>query len=282
MGARAWLAHTQRDLAATLLDAGDPTARPRALALLRSAGETARALGMTRLAAAVERAMPLDCDAGADPEQEGGAWCPAVPAQSVLRHEGEYWTVAFEGRVFRLRNTKGLLLLAYLLRHPRREFHACDLVLVADTPGAGGECGVPPASAAQLAEEGLAVGDPRAGFGTLDRRAKAAYRARLAELGGELEDARACRDAARVIRAQEEIDFLTHELARSFGVDGRARRAGSVAERARLNVTRAIRSAVARIAAHHPALGEHLARTVKTGMFCCYALDPRAAISWLL
>jgi hypothetical protein len=51
-------------------------------------------------------------------------------------------------------------------------------------------------------------------------------------------------------------------------------------ERARVNVTRAISAALKRIAAHHPALGRHLAATVKTGTFCTYTPDPRLPIEW--
>ena len=35
-----------------------------------------------------------------------------------------------------------------------------------------------------------------------------------------------------------------------------------------------------RIATAHPALGEHLARTVRTGTVCSYAPDPRLPSSW--
>jgi len=103
---------------------------------------------------------------------------------------------------------------------------------------------------------------------------------RVAGLRSEVDDARAAHDSARIVRAQEELDFLTRELARCLGLGGRNRPAGSVAERARLNVTKAIRTALTRIAAQDPALGDHLARTIKTGMVCCYAVDPRLCAAW--
>jgi hypothetical protein len=46
-------------------------------------------------------------------------------------------------------------------------------------------------------------------------------------------------------------------LARAVGLRGRARRAGSHAERARINVSRAIAAAPEKIAARHPVLGAH-------------------------
>jgi hypothetical protein len=47
-------------------------------------------------------------------------------------------------------------------------------------------------------------------------------------------------------------------------------------------VTRAIRSALARIREHSTILGEHLDRTVHTGTFCSYMPDPRAPVDWRL
>ncbi|MCB0864722.1 MAG: hypothetical protein KDB58_03315, partial [Solirubrobacterales bacterium] len=53
----------------------------------------------------------------------------------------------------------------------------------------------------------------------------------------------------------------------------------SQAERARLNVTRAIRRTIARIATEDPRLAEGLDRAVSTGSFCSYRpLD--GAESW--
>jgi hypothetical protein len=69
---------------------------------------------------------------------------------------------------------------------------------------------------------------------------------------------------------QREIDALAEELARATGLGRRSRRLGSTAERARVNVTRAIASAIARIRTQHPSLGEHLARTIRTGTSCAY------------
>ena len=47
--------------------------------------------------------------------------------EPLLRHEGEYWTVVYEGTTVRLRSSKGLIYLERLLRHPGRPFHVLDL-----------------------------------------------------------------------------------------------------------------------------------------------------------
>jgi hypothetical protein len=44
-----------------------------------------------------------------------------------------------------------------------------------------------------------------------------------------------------------------------------------------LTVTKRIKAALATIRAHHPSLGTHLARAIKTGHLCTYEPDSQAA-----
>ncbi len=115
----------------------------------------------------------------------------------------------------------------------------------------------------------------------LDSGAKAAYRRRLEELREQMDEAELLQDDGRLERIQTEIDALVSELGRAIGLGGRDRRAASAAEKARLNVTRAIRAAITRIEQAHPAAGHQLDRAVKTGVFCVYAPDPDAPILWV-
>jgi hypothetical protein len=55
----------------------------------------------------------------------------------------------------------------------------------------------------------------------------------------------------------------------------------SESERARVNVTRAIKAALRRIAERDASLAAHLRATIKTGSACCYLPDPRVPIQWL-
>ena len=73
---------------------------------------------------------------------------------------------------------------------------------------------------------------------------------------------------------------MTRELERALGMGGRDRETGSHAERARVNVTRAIRSAIKRIAGYDPELGAELETAVRTGAFCAYEPDPRRPRRW--
>jgi hypothetical protein len=87
---------------------------------------------------------------------------------------------------------------------------------------------------------------------TLDLKARAAYRSRLREIDTELAEAERHNDLGRLDRLQREREALEAELSSAVGLGGRARRAASAAERARLNVTRAIKSAILRIDAIDP------------------------------
>jgi hypothetical protein len=136
-----------------------------------------------------------------------------------------------------------------------------------------------PAAWAQLGVHVSRLGD--AGE-ILDSQAKAAYRQRLDELREELEEAQGCNDSERVTQVQQESDFLTEELTSGVGLGGRDRRAASAAERARVNVTRAIKAALQRLSAHHPTLGLHLSRTITTGTFCSYTPDIHLPSPWKL
>jgi tetratricopeptide (TPR) repeat protein len=175
----------------------------------------------------------------------------ATTEANVFRREGDHWLLVFEGRTERVRDLKGIRYLAQLLAHPGREFHVLDLV------------------AAETGQQ-VPVGD--AGE-MLDERAKSAYRRRLAEIEDDIEQARALADTEREAQADAERDFLVRELARAVGLGGRDRRASSDSERARSGVTRAVRHGIARIGEHHPPLGEHLNRAVRTGTYCAYAPD---------
>jgi hypothetical protein len=258
LGARPWAAHTQHDLARVLRRRSRAGDVEQAKVLDAAALATARRLGMSALEAEIGGLS-----------ESGEA--PAAEADSVasFRREGEYWTVAFDGGTYQIRDSKGMRYLARLLAHPGQEQHALDLARMDDLRG----------SAASPQPDLTADGIGDAGV-RLDPEAKAAYRLRLEELRSEIAEAEDFNDPERGARARQELEFLTDELAGAVGIGGRDRKAASSAERARLSVTRAIRAALTRIAEQSPALGRHFEATIRTGTFCSYNPDPRVPMSW--
>jgi hypothetical protein len=209
--------------------------------------------------------------AGVDPGQisRASSQVPEVSGAAttdcVMRCEGEYWLIAFDGRADRFRHTLGLRYLAELLWHPGCPVRAIDLV-------AAGRATAPRRPDPDVTVRGH-LGD--AGI-AIDATARAEYKRRLAELTVELEDAERANDIGRIPGVRSEIDALTEQLASA----ARGRRVASHAERARVAVTKNLSAAIDRIARRHPALGGHLRVTVKRGYSCAYVPDPRVSIRW--
>jgi hypothetical protein len=224
------------------------------LLVARTLRDAGLALGeRARLAAARDAYQALGLPArAAELEAALGEAAGAEPTEAVFRLQDGAWSLAWSGRTARVSDAKGMRDLAYLLAHPGREVPALDLA-----GRAGGDLGQ-----------------------VIDARARAAYRARLAELEETLADADAAGDAERARQAEEERDALVEQLAAAYGLGGRSRRAAAPVERARSAVTWRIRAALRRIDAVHPQLARHLGRSVRTGTFCAY--DPDEPVDWLL
>jgi tetratricopeptide (TPR) repeat protein len=295
-----WVARTELATARLLLARDGLQDRERGRALLERAAAAAQRLGSATLARRAagllgyEKAlsalpMPVMPNPGAraarTPPPRAGAGSSAGQEQrsaegsggptATLRLEGEIWTVTGAETV-RLKDRKGLQYLATLLERPDVEVHAIDLVkgpVDADARGrSDGGAGAPNGD--------LAVSDGGDAGALLDPEAKAAYRERVVELRDDLEEAERFHDVERASRLREELDFIGAELARAVGLGGRDRRASNAAERARVNVTRAIRGAVRAIAEHDGRLGHHLERSVRTGVFCAYQPGPDGPDAW--
>lgn len=202
-------------------------------------------------------------------------------ARYTLRREGEFWSASDGETVVRLKDSKGLTYLAQLLRAPDREFHVLDLIAAErdraepDPSTAAGN--------ALLSSHGMhPTVDAESGDKLIDAQARSAYQRRLRELREELDEATRFNDTGRAERARGEIEFLARELARAVGIGGRDRTTRSGAERARVNVTRAVKAAIRRISRTNPNLGRYLETTIHTGMFCSYRPDPRMKVAWRL
>lgn len=235
-----FVAQTEYEIGKLLTTTGDTVA---AADCFRRALAVAEQAGMDGLVAAARVRLDEDAPAEGSPEP--------VPARGAamltLDRDGDAWHLQREGRGLRLRDSRGVQLLARLLERPGEEIHV--LVLASD-------------GAAPLPESD--AGDQ------LDEQARQSYRARLRELERDLEDARDAADLGRAERLEQERQMLVDELERAVGLGRRVRKAGSTTERARVNVQKRLREAIGRIEAHDPELGGYLAGAVRTGTYCCF------------
>jgi tetratricopeptide (TPR) repeat protein len=211
---------------------------------LEQAEIVARSLGLRRTAGRIDRVR-------AELEGRGGASAASrhtpLAREFTFMREGEYWTVSAPTGTARVKDSRGMQMLAQLFAHPCRELHVLAL----------------------MGSDGDAVDGGDAGE-LLDAEAIAEYRERLRSLDDDLSDAEKCADTGRAARARAERDAIAQELARGVGMGGRGRRGGAAAERARVNVQRRIRGAIRRLGDSLPDLATYLDRTVKTGTFCTY------------
>lgn len=193
---------------------------------------------------------------------------PDTDAPHLFRREGELWTLAYEGKVVRVRHRKGLTILAYLLQNAGRRFHALELSALLDHRSEQ-------SLRAKTQEMLGSKSEP-----LLDTQAKQSYRKRLRELRAEIEEAKANNDVMRAERMEEESAYLTRELARALGIFGRDRRLPSDAERARLRVTWVVRSATNLVSAQHASLGRFLRASIRTGAYLSYRPTSDIAPDW--
>jgi sugar phosphate isomerase/epimerase len=268
IGSQPYCALAEAGYGTMLVRRGTDADRPRARQLLAHALKTAKELGMGTLQKeilAAQQQASSDSAAAAAPVEASQAHAPAV-----FRVEGEYWSIDFGGKTVRLKDARGLRYLRTLLAAPGREFHVLDLA-AGTAPSSRGPGGAGHQASALHAGEADVI---------LDSAAKAAYRARIEELRGDIEEAEDNNDLERASRARAEVDFIVSELARAVGLGGRDRGAASAAERARSNIGKALRASLKRISEVHPTLGTHLETTVRTGYFCSYKPDPRLPVVW--
>lgn len=190
----------------------------------------------------------------------------AAARTATLRCGQGVSVVESDGVRIRLPHTKGLRHLTVLLTSPGVERHVLDLVDQVEGVLPGGPDRHRLGDAGEL----------------LDGTARQAYRRRVEQLRGEIEDLVALGDDERATQLQWECDELVGQLAAAFGLSGRSRRAASTAERARLNVTRSVRTAIARIRDELPEAGEVLDRRVRTGLYCAFDPDPSDPVRWVV
>jgi tetratricopeptide (TPR) repeat protein len=243
-GHRAWIAQLEYDTARLLVKNGRAAeAQPH----IERAASIAAEIGLERLA---ERARALT-SAPAKAKSTAAMQAALAPPERAtfdLAREGDVWRVTHGDTSLRVRDSRGMNLLARLVERPGDEIH----VLALATDGGGGG----------LVETN--AGD------ALDDKAKSAYRAKLRDLLEDIEEAERHADRGRLEKLTRERAFIEQEIARAVGLGGRARKDGSATERARVNVQRRLKDAIGRIAEGDADVGRFLEKAVRTGTFCCY------------
>ena len=183
-------------------------------------------------------------------------------ARNLFHQQGDYWAISFDGAEFNLKDAKGLHYIARLLVNPGEQISAIDLAALASGEASGTQRTVDLGDAGEV----------------LDAKARAEYKRRLDELREEIERLRLMNDIGATERAEAEYEALSRQLIAAAGLGGHIRRSASHRERARVAVTKSIKTAIEGIRACNPSLGRHLSKAIRTGHFCSY--EPSEKLSW--
>ncbi|MER7251254.1 AAA family ATPase [Kribbella sp. NPDC000426] len=187
-------------------------------------------------------------------EQELALLAGSVAPDHEFRPVNGLWQLAYDGVQVQLADSKGLRDLAVLIGAQGNEVHVSAMV-------GSGTAG--------------SSRDP-----VLDETARAQYKARLASLAEELDQADAYGDASRAEKLSAERDALVHELRAATGLGGRTRRLDDETERARKTVSARIHDTLTKLDQSHPALAAHLRASIQLGTSCTYS--PTHPVTWRL
>jgi tetratricopeptide (TPR) repeat protein len=188
----------------------------------------------------------------------------SVSPLNIFHKQGEYWAISFGGAESNLKEAKGLHYIARLLHCPGEQVSAIDLAVL------GSGLNLDPRRTVDLGDAGE----------VLDAKARADYKRRLDELREEIERLRRMNDIGATEKTEAEYEALSQQLVAAAGLGGHTRRTASHRERARVAVTKSIKTAIESIRACNPLLGRHLSNSIRTGHFCCYA--PSETARWQL
>lgn len=178
----------------------------------------------------------------------------AQPNTSSFMLNGDIWELKYLNQVVVMKSAKGFFDIQKLLQQPGEEFHSLDLM----------DSGI---------EENTATA-------AIDQKAKEQYIYRIKELQSEIDEAESMNQIERSGSLREEYEKILDHLSESMGLDGKTRKIGTTAEKARSAVTWRIRNTIKKIQKVHPELGKHLSTSIKTGTFCSY--HPELEIDWKL
>jgi tetratricopeptide (TPR) repeat protein len=224
-------------------------------ALAASLGDTAAAEAHFRAALAMhERLGAAGWARLSEQALTGLLAAPASRAANEMRLVNGVRLLCYEGKQVQLPDSKGLGDIATLIEAHGAGVHVLTLV------------------GHRLARMGA---DP-----VLDEKAKAAYKARLAGLAGEIEDAEDAGSPGRAEALRSERAALIRELAAAAGLGRRDRKLGDEAERARKTVSARVRDALAKIGQAHHELADHLRSSLRMGTLCSYS--PAEPVTWTL
>jgi len=201
----------------------------------------------------------------------------------VFLKKGGYWTISYEGELFRLKDSKGLRYIAILLENPEKAFHVGELIQgVEGTPSLNHGSTYKRMNKEQLEKEALKLSkkDDVSDDSVLDEKAIGEFKKRWMDLLEDKREAQDHNDQARLTIINSEIEAIESALTTARGLGGRHRKLYDQKEKNRKSVAYSINYSFNKIEKMNKIVHKHLKNSIKTGTFCCY--KPEKPTSWTL
>lgn len=201
---------------------------------------------------------------------------------NVFLKQGDDWLYAYDGICRLLRDAIGPRYIAFLLKHPGRQFRITELVFAIKgqyvSPAVEIYNGM---SRDELAEYDLSKLDDLGDAGdVLDEQALAEYESELKKLGQELQRALDEGDTALVETLRRDEHLIKQQIEAGRGYGARVRKAADAVEKARKAVSKSVNATLKKIRKEHPSLGLHLSRWIHIGKSCSY--EPDKDTPWIV
>jgi len=177
-----------------------------------------------------------------------------TPGKSAIRQRGDVWEVDYKGERVMLKDSKGLRDICQLLQRPDEDIHCSEL-----------------AGTMVVVEQGIEM---------FDHKAKAEYKKHIVEIQNSLREAETVGDSQEAERLHWEYEQVLNHISKASGLGRKARVSATSVDKIRSAVTLRIKGCIKKISKAHPALGKHLALSIKTGTFCAYR--PEEQVSWIM
>ena len=171
--------------------------------------------------------------------------------------EGQYWTFSYKGKTVRLKDSKGLKYISYLLDNPEREVPVFELV--------------------SFVEKKFGFAEFTNSENILGQKEILDLTKARQELKEDLEEAERNSDIEKSAKIKEEISQIEEYVSASTGIGGKSRKFNGN-EKIRISVTKRIGASLAVIKKEHPELSLHLNNSIRRGWSCSYF--PNERIHW--
>jgi len=193
----------------------------------------------------------------------------------TFRLSGDYWFIRYHGDTITLKNSKGLQLIALLLKNPGVGFPVIDLAREFEN--------VSDRISDEHFEEGhiSKINGLRDAGPVADKQAIKEYRERIKEIDQEIEEVKMNKDIGHIEHLETERESVLKAIRAACGLGKSGRKALSISESARATITMAIKSAIKKIGQHDPDLSTYLQQTIETGSICKYSSSPAKQVRWI-